>query len=100
MTDFAVKLLVRSDTTFRGEYVKHNVGESSMFTTSVCLYFRDADSNVLSFAIGRVPNISSFRSRDAGMALRPQVQTIIDTVRYFQEQLLLEETAPMSCTIA
>jgi hypothetical protein len=27
VTDFAVKLLIRSDTTFRGEFVRHNVGE-------------------------------------------------------------------------
>jgi hypothetical protein len=40
------------------------------------------------------------RSRDAHMPLRPQVQTIIDTVRYFQEHNLVEESAPMSCVIA
>ena len=53
--NFAVKLLTRSDTSFRGEY--------------------------LEYSLGRVPLIICNKDLSVGMTLRPPIQTIIDTVR-------------------
>lgn len=74
--NFTVKLLTRSDTSFRGEYME--------------------------YTLGKVPLINCNKAMNAGMTLRPPVQTIIDTVRYFIENRCLElpiEARPVSCSV-
>jgi hypothetical protein len=54
----------------------------------------------LRYNLGKVANISCNRSRDVGMILRPQVQTILDTTRYLLENDLVGESkSSLSCVI-
>jgi hypothetical protein len=54
----------------------------------------------LRYNLGKTANINCNRSRDVGMILRPQVQTILDTTRYLLENDLVGESkSSLSCVI-
>ncbi|KAJ1433296.1 hypothetical protein B484DRAFT_447307 [Ochromonadaceae sp. CCMP2298] len=76
VSNFAVKLLTRGDSSFRGEFLQHN--------------------------LGKIPKVNCNRAIAAGMFMRPSVQTIVDTVRYIIDKRFLEaplETRAVTCSI-
>jgi len=72
--DFVVRTVMSSDTkTGRAEYLNQN--------------------------LSRIPRIQCSKAEQAGMLLRPISQTILDTVRYFQDHGYLEDDSSRNSII-
>jgi hypothetical protein len=49
--------------------------------------------------LGRRGQFNTVKARESGMALRPPVQTIVDTCRFLIEHNLIEAQSPQGCAI-